>query len=121
MGSFTIENAGGQGSILNWQIHSYPNWGNWIITPESGTNLESGETATVDVDVVAPNEPESDFSGSIKVVDIENSENYDTVSVTLSTPKNKALHTLPIFYQFIQRILEKFPILNEILNKILFV
>ena len=115
VGGFTIENAGGQGSLLNWEVTSYPNWGTWTITPDSGTNLPSGETVTVNVNVVAPNEPESQFTGTIKIQNIENSEDYDTASVTLSTPKIKTIYKYPFIYQILQKIILKFPILAKVL------
>jgi hypothetical protein len=101
-GSFTVKNVGDSGSKLNWGIVSYPDWGTWTFNPDGGTGL--GSSVTVQVSVKAPNEKEKSFSGTIKVVNSDNSGDYDTVSVSLSTPKSKS-HSDMFFVNFLQKFL----------------
>jgi hypothetical protein len=65
-GSFTVENIGEAGSELNWEIDDNPDWGTWTFTPESGTGLLPGAPVTINVEVVAPDEPEMEFTGQYR-------------------------------------------------------
>jgi len=88
--SFMVANVGEADSELSWEIESYPTWGVWTFVPSSGTGLTPGMGAiTINVEVVAPNEENTDFSGQIKIVNSDDSSNYDTIQIFLSTPKNK--------------------------------
>lgn len=113
--SFTIENVGGQGSLLDWKVISWPEWGTWTFTPESGLNLPSEQSATVEVEVVAPNEKRSTFEGEIKVINTEDPDNYCIIPISLQTPRNRVLIN-PLAYQLIQRFQDNFPIFFKILN-----
>jgi len=86
-GSFTVANIGDASSQLNWAVVSYPDWGNWSFIPVSGQNLtpEDGPM-TVQVEVVAPSQPLTRFTGEIKLVNLQNSEDYDIIPVSLTTP-----------------------------------
>lgn len=109
-GTFTIANIGAPGSELNWQIQNHPNWGTWTFTPNSGTSLtpEDGEL-TIEVQVVAPNEKEKDFSGSVRIVNNDNTNNYCDIDVALATPFS---YNRPLLQRFINR----FPIIAQILG-----
>ena len=101
-GSFTVENIGDDHSFLSWEIESYPTWGDWSFEPEEGYRLESlgeGESVTVFVEIEVPNEEESDFKGNIIIKNMEDSSDTDKISVTLSTPKVKAIKN-PLFRLF---------------------
>jgi hypothetical protein len=37
--SFTIKNIGDENSLLNWEISSYPQWGDWTFDPSEGFDL----------------------------------------------------------------------------------
>jgi hypothetical protein len=105
LGSFTIENIGDPQSELDWEITQWPEWGTWSFTPKSGNGLtpEEGEI-TVDVSVVAPNQPSSGFTGKVKVENKEDPSDFAYIDVTLSTPRTRLT-----FFSFIQQILEKYP------------
>ena len=95
-GSFTIRNIGDTGSGLHWRIESYPNWGNWRFTPESGTGLKPSDgPVTIQVSVDAPNVEEASFSGQVLVVNVNDGSDYETLPVSLSTPVNKVI-TYPL-------------------------
>jgi len=112
--NFTIENIGEPLSLLDWEIESYPDWGDWTFDPESGEDLtpEDG-TITIDVEVVAPDEQNQDFEGEIKIVNTENSGDYCTIQVSLSTPLNQNSINSQVF-QFL-KLIHRFPFLKLIL------
>ena len=108
-----VKNIGESNSELNWMISSYPDWGSWTFTPSSGTDLtpEDGIT-TIEVTIVAP-ENKQEFSGIVKIVNINNSEDFCNLHVSLSTLRNK-ITTNTLFLRF----LERFPILQKLLHLI---
>jgi hypothetical protein len=76
------------------------------LTPEAGS-------VTVQVSVVAPDEEESDFSGSVKIVNSDDSGDSCTVSVSLATPNSYPI--LNPLIQLLQMILQRFPVLQQLL------
>ena len=116
-GSFTVENVGAPGSELSWEIEYYPSWGTWTFNPESGTGLTPEDDAiTVDVEVVAPEDPETDFQGEVKIVNSENENDYVILQVSLSTPVNQQLDMHPLFQRMIEQFPNAFPILRQLLR-----
>ena len=112
--SFMVANVGDAGSELSWEIKSYPTWGVWTFAPSSGTGLTPGMGAiTINVEVVAPNEENTDFSGQIKIVNNDDSSDYDTIQISLSTPKNKPINTP--FLNFLENHPNLFPLLRQLL------
>jgi hypothetical protein len=111
-GEFTVSNGGTPGTQLDWEIESWPEWGDWTFTPTGGDDL-TGVT-TVQVSVVAPDEANQEFTGNVKVVNKENSEDFETISVSLVTPRNKAIH--PLFQQFLEQHPNIFPVLRHLLG-----
>jgi len=111
-GSFTVSNIGDSGSLLDWEIQSYPDWGTWTFDPESGTGLLPGTPVTVDVEVVAPDEEETEFEGEIKIVNTEDPDDYCIIDVSLVTPVSKNAVNSQIFFQFFQKFIERFPLLR---------
>ena len=86
-GSFTISNIGEAYSKLNWEIIDYPDWGTWVFTPDSGQNLTPEESPiTVQVEVNAPKLKNRQFTGEIKIVNLQDNNDYDIIPVSLSTP-----------------------------------
>ena len=113
--SFSIKNVGDPNSLLNWEIAECPEWGEWSFDPVEGADLcpEDGLLSiTVTVDI--PNQQNTDFLGSIKVVNKDNSSDYDTINVQLSTPKNIRPFFLDYLPIIVQKLLRLFPILNWI-------
>ena len=111
----TIENIGEPGSLLDWEICECPIWGEWTFTPSSGDDLtpEDG-SVTVEVEVVAPDQQNLEFTGEVKVVNRENGNDYDIIPVILKTPRNKVINTL--FQRFLQQFPNAFPILRHVLG-----
>jgi len=111
-GEFTVSNGGTPGTELDWEIDSWPDWGDWTFTPDGGDDL-TGAT-TVQVSVVAPGDEETEFTGDVTVVNKENSADSETISVSLVTPRNKAIH--PLFQQFLEQHPNIFPVLRHLLS-----
>jgi hypothetical protein len=109
-GSFTVENIGDPESELDWEIAEYPEWGNWTFDPISGVDLtpEAGPV-TVDVEVVAPDEENAEFEGEITIVNLEDPDDTCTIPVSLKTP------VVSPFVQILRIIIQRFPILGQIL------
>ena len=113
-GSFTVKNIGGTGSKLDWKVDSYPDWGSsWDFYPSSGHDLAPGAGKTVTVSFNAPDERDT-YSGSIKVVNLQDSSDYDTVSVSITVPRARQFVN-PVILRF----LKAFSLL-EILQRLLF-
>jgi probable HAF family extracellular repeat protein len=114
--SFTVENVGDANSELSWEVTEYPSWGSqWTFEPSSGTGLTPEEgPITVIVHVVAPPHKESMFEGFIKVENTENSSDFEIISVSLTTPRNRAI-LKPLLYRFFERFPDLFPILRHLL------
>jgi hypothetical protein len=111
-GSFIVENIGAPESELNWEIDTYPDWGTWTFTPDSGTGLTpEDDPVTIEVEVVAPDEEEQTFTGSVKIVNIDDTANYCTIDASLVTPVPVS-HNMP----FLQWFMNRHPIIAEILG-----
>ena len=106
-GSFNIKNNGSAGSLLNWEVSSWPEWGEWAFTPGFGENLkpEDGEL-TINVEVTVPDEKNTHFAGSVKVVNTDNSSDYILIHISLKTPRSFTLNCI------IQRFLDEHPIFS---------
>lgn len=110
-GSFSIENIGGQHSLLDWEISEKPNWGDWNFNPSEGNDLASGIPITVDVEVVAPDEKNKEYTGNITIVNKENSSEFCTIDVFLSRQKNKPFG---FFYHLLEWLFQRLS--NTFLN-----
>jgi len=114
-GNFQVMNIGGSGSLLNWEITSYPSEGTWSFNPESGESLtpEDG-SITVQVSVVAPGDENREFDGIIQIENQENSEDFDVIPVCLKTPRTKIFNRP--FLLFIQNHPNAFPIIRHLFD-----
>jgi hypothetical protein len=112
-GNFTVENNGEPPSLLDWEVTEWPSWGtSWSFTPTNGTDLtpEDG-VITVQVEVVAPNDPNEEFTDSVKVVNLENSSDYEIIPVSLITPVNQqSINSQSV--QLLQRVMQRFLMLE---------
>ena len=94
-GSFIVENIGETPSYLSWEIESYPDWGTWTIEPDSGTGLADGNSVTVEVTVVAPEDPETEFTGEVKIVNSDDPSDFCIIAASLVTPVS-SLPDIPV-------------------------
>jgi deoxyribodipyrimidine photolyase-like uncharacterized protein len=114
-GEFIVENIGDPDSKLAWEIDSYPEWGIWTFIPDNGVDLLPGDSQTVDIELIAPNEQYQQYNGTITVVNKENSSDYHTFEFTLTTSRNKILADFFIL-NLLKKIISQFPVLQQILN-----
>ena len=113
--TFEVGNTGDPGSLLNWQISSWPTWGNWSFSPSSGTGLPAGSWVNVTATCLAPNQPYKTFTGEIRIINTDNSSDYCVIDVSLTTPRIRASID-PLFINLLQRFFRQFPVLHWILN-----
>ena len=93
-GTIGVQNVGMAGSELDWEIESHPDWGTWTFSPDSGFDLtpEDGEIL-VDVKIVAPEDPNQEFAGEVKIVNSNNPYDFCIISIMLITPRSQQVHT----------------------------
>jgi hypothetical protein len=86
---FTIENIGDPDSELSWEITEWPSWGSsWIFIPSSGAGLtpDMGSINVV-VEVGAPDEA-GEYTGEVKVVNIDDVNDFGSITVSLTLEKD---------------------------------
>ncbi len=116
--TFKVQNVGDPGSLLDWEVTEWPeDWGTWTFTPSSGEDLtpEDG-SVTVEVEVVAPEEKNEEFSGEVKVVNLEDPDDFELIDISLATPRNKAFNILLQFLNFLEQHPNLFPIIRHLLG-----
>lgn len=116
-GNFQVKNIGDAESLLNWSVESFPGWGDWSVNPESGEDLTpEDDPVTINVSVVAPDEMRSGFHGKIKIVNKDDTSDFCTIDVVLTTSKNK-----PFIFNFplLNWLFERFPNVFLILRYLL--
>ena len=114
-GSFTVENIGEPGSLLDWEISEWPDWGTWSFDPDGGDDLLAGDSIIVDVEVVAPDEQEETFTGEVVLVNSDDPDDTCIIDVSLATPVNQFQSNQQI-PRFMQSIIERYPILRQVLG-----
>ncbi|MFO7677871.1 MAG: C10 family peptidase [Thermoplasmatota archaeon] len=125
-GSFSIENSGLPHSTIDWEIESYPEWGEWTFSPHQGQQLSPEDgPVTIEVSVKAPDVKQEKYGGYVKIVDINNENNSCSILVSLATVKTTLLmyHLVfdllknhPYIFQFLEILLDTnlFPLPNFI-------
>ena len=114
IGSIWVENVGEEGSELNWEIESYPDWGIWTFDPESGTGLEYIQI--VDVECVVPDEIEDDLWGEIFIVNLENSSDYCIIDVSLQVKSIDEATPIEFELQRIKELVQSIDLRKIIVN-----
>ena len=113
-GIIRVENIGINSSQLDWKIKSWPEWGIWDFNPWNGYNLKPSDgPLEVEVKVEVPDEKNTNFTGEIKIFNVENEDDYEIITVSLTTKKPRAINSplikflqqYQIIYQLIQRLL----------------
>jgi len=116
-GTFTVENIGATGSLLDWEIIDWPTWGTWTFSPSSGNDLKpSHGTVDVYVEVRAPNQKNRQFTGEVRIINKDDSTDYCIIDVSLATPVNQQLDTHPLLQRILERFPNAFPILRHMLG-----
>ena len=105
-GEFTISNVGDAESLLNWEITEFPEWGEWEFDPENGIGLTPEDSPlTIEVSVLAPTDQETEFTGEVKIVNVDSEGDFCIIDVSLTTPrsKNTISHTILQRLKFAKR------------------
>jgi hypothetical protein len=114
-GSFTVENIGTPTSELYWEISEYPEWGTWTFTPDQGDALTpENSPVTIQISVLAPSEKNKEFTGNIKIINVNDTSDFDIMPVSLKTPRSK-----PVFLNIFERFLGQYHHIYLVLLKIL--
>ena len=115
-GSFEISNCGDNGTLLNWQFESAPNWPGAIfeIEPDSGQGLQDGEYVTININVTAPTNKTEEFTGTIKMINKDDPTDFCEVDISIKTPRSRTTNN-----PLILKLLERFPNLYKILGCLL--
>jgi uncharacterized membrane protein len=109
--NLSIQNIGESFSKLDWQITEYPSWGKWSFSMDNGSGLipEQG-VYNITVTVESPIDQKSEFSGEIRVINQHDPDDYEIISVTLTTPKNTAINNLLLYF------FENHPLLRQLMG-----
>lgn len=91
-GDITLGNCGDPGTHLNWEITEWPSWGSWTFDPMRGS-CKQGDYGYITVRVVAPDVKDSYWYGEIKIVNINDPDDFEILSTGLATPKDKVIDT----------------------------
>jgi len=115
-GIIYVKNIGEPNSELGWDVKEWPTWGEWTFNPGSGEDLtpEDGPV-TIEVEVLAPDDPNTEFQGEVKIVNSDDPNDFCTISVYLKTPRNKLLPNT-LFLRLLERFPNAFPILRQLLG-----
>jgi hypothetical protein len=84
-----LKNIGDSYSLLDWEIIEWPSWGEWSFSQISGNNLkpEDGEISII-LSVVIPKIPKQTYPGFLTIVNKENHEDHETITISLTTSKD---------------------------------
>lgn len=116
-GEFNVFNAGEPESLLNWEIESYPDWGDWDFDPEDGVGLTPEEGhVTVTVQVVVPENMFRLFIGQVIVVNSDDPSNFHHLLVVLLTPFGYQSKLMMSFQQLGEQFDHSFPVLKYLLG-----
>jgi hypothetical protein len=115
-GTFTVENNGDPGSLLDWEVAEWPSWGIWVFDPGSGAGLKPSD-GPMDILVLgmAPGQQNQQFTGKIRVNSLIDATDYCEIDVYLKTPRHKLLFDKSILDVF-EDYIGSFPMLHEILK-----
>jgi hypothetical protein len=107
-GEFKIINKGNDNSLLDWEVIDAPEWTVFDITPSSSQDvgqkpLEYNEEINVAVDIIVPRGQNNDYSGQIKIANMQNPADYCMIDVHITTRRIRTYENnifLKIFNRF---------------------
>lgn len=113
---FYVENIGEPLSELDWEITEWPEWGTWYFLPPDGEDLKPNDGAIhIYVFVEIPDQPYTEYTGNVTVVNLENSSDFELVPVYLRTPMT---YETPLQI-FLKKITDHFPAIAHLLQRFL--
>jgi len=116
-GFITVDNFGGEpDSLLDWEIISCPDWGDWNFYPFSGTDVEAFSGIVIDVWVrTGWLYPDTEYTGEIVLVNSNDPDDTCIIDVSLATPVNQFQSNQQI-PSFLQSIIERYLIMRQVLG-----
>lgn len=112
-----IENYGDPGSILDWEITEWPNWGSdWSFNPMDGDYLLLGDSQDIYIQMKAPNTWGREKYGKIKVINTRDPPDYIEIEVVLSTYKSKEKNNP--FINYLTNHQNMFPMLRQLIQRL---
>jgi hypothetical protein len=101
IGDFTVENIGTPLSNLNWKIDTWSSWGTWTFSPISGQNLKPEDTPIrVQVSIDAPDVKNGEYTGMVKIININDENDFCIIETSLNTSKIKENNYFQYFKHF---------------------
>ncbi len=115
--NISVGNQGESFSKLDWKIDDYPDWGRWEFSPSGGEDLlpEYG-LINVTVSLTIPTDQKKEFSGEIIISNRWNESDYETISVEISTLKDRS-YTMNSFLEAYKQLIS--PCIWQLIEKIL--
>ncbi len=111
--NISISNSGSPHSFLSWYIEEYPKtWGDWKFSMDNGHDLSPEDgMKIIHITLITPNEKNTNFIGEIKIVNLDNMQDYEIIKVSLTTMKSKPFPSFlenhhPLIYSILLSILE---------------
>jgi hypothetical protein len=80
-----VFNIGDPGSILDWEIESYPEWGNWTFDPNSNIGIEAGKFILINITIIAPPDSNTEFEGELTFINSNDPSDFCIVDISLTT------------------------------------
>lgn len=113
-GTITVTNIGESGSKLDWKVvDGYPSW--ITCSKTSGNDLPKGSTDSITLTVHASEQGQETRSGTIKIVNSEDSNDYKTFTVSIITKKGRSR---ALFFDFSELLKIRLPWLFAFLQQI---
>ena len=105
-GSFIVKNIGTPFSYLNWKIYNWPSWGQWTFSSSNGNNLKPEDGPfIIQVTINTPNATNAEYSGKLKIINLDDEEDYCIINCALSTPKSNFYDTKVVkFFELIKSL-----------------
>ena len=82
-GTFTVENIGEEGSLLNWEIVDWPSCGVWTFDPDGGTELPVGTSLTVVAEILVTG---GEMLGYVLIINSDNPDDYCEIDISIGGP-----------------------------------
>ena len=83
--------------------------GSVVFTPSSGSEVHGGPGTQVNFTFVAPSDINSNFAGTVIVINTDDPNDYCEMDTTLVTPRAKG-----IFLNILEQLANRFPILQNL-------
>jgi hypothetical protein len=104
IGTFEVRNIGEEGSLLDWEIQSYPEWGTFTFDPDGWIDLPKGAPVTVNVEIVLPDVIEDDLWGEILIVNLDNPDDNCSIEVFLRIKSINDATPIALVFQLISKL-----------------